>query len=124
MDVARRVGCVPSTICKAIRKSPLLQDWQDRSRHKTPRAQSINDVVQDTEPSKFDDPAKTTAENERLDNDFARLVQEAKPEKRAKLNAMPLEDCRHLARLRIEQRQEQHTEDIDEAGNRLLDRKP
>jgi hypothetical protein len=135
-DLAARVGCGRTTLHKAITKSAKLTGWQARHPRASPKAQSLNPVVMDNAQIKVDDPAEIAAENERLDNEFARLIQDATPEERAKWNGYDTEKKREFARTRLEQEEDRAVEEsgpqrTDPAynnpkrrGNRLLGRKP
>jgi hypothetical protein len=137
-DLAARVGCRKTTLHKAIASSPTLKGWQARhvSKSPSPRAQSLNQVVTDNAPVNVADPAEIAAENEQLDNVFARLIQEATSEERAEWNGLDTEARRDLARTVLEQEKEQAVQESGPErtapeyrrrklrGNRLLGRKP
>ncbi len=73
--------------------------------------------------SKVANPADVLTDDE-VDTTFARLLQEAKAEERASLNAMTQSQRRDLVRTCNEQEYDRNIEDRAPGGNRLLGRKP
>jgi hypothetical protein len=134
--LAKRLKCSSSTIHKAINESARLRDWAGLNDKKAPKVQSLNKVVTDRTVGKVGDPAEIVAENEQLDNEFARLIQDAKPEDRAKLHSLDLNGQRELAREILTHREDRTVQESGpertnpaysnpkRRGNRLLGRKP
>jgi len=116
-DLAKRLGCGKATVQKAIKPEQSLLDrldetaraearsaarklasWQARhlESKRSPRATSINDVVTDNaEQTREADPAKE-AEGADWEIEFARLIEDAQPGERARLNAMEDEHRKEL----------------------------
>ena len=93
--LGKRLGVSTSTINKAIRDHPSLQQWAKRKR--SPRATTLNAVVADNVRQSVEpDPADVLPTSE-VDDVMAMLIQEAKPNERAKLNAMGPDERRKLA---------------------------
>lgn len=116
-DLAKRLGCSKSTVHHAIETSHKLKGWQKRhldARSASPRARSLNDVDQD----RIEQKSGVDQDHDSDTDDivFARLIQEAEPEERAKLNSMDPEQRRELVALL---RDDPHTQ-----RPRLLGRKP
>ena len=114
----KRTGCgSTSTVSKAINRSTTLNAWKVRhtAGKTTPRASSLTEIVMDNaEQSREPDPADE-AEADDVDIVFARLIQEAKPDERAKLNVMTSDDRRQLVAL---------LRNDPDNYNRVLGRKP
>ncbi len=67
--IADEFGCSPSTINKAIEKTPELHTWAKHQATAAPRAQSVNDVVTDrTAQSKEPNPEDDAAVREFIEN--------------------------------------------------------
>ena len=118
--LAKRLGCGNATVQKAIKPSQAslerlegearaeavaaarkLAGWQARaiSTNGAPRAISINEVVADkAEQTREADPAKET-ECDDWDIEFARLIEDAEPDERARLNELDDDGRRELVAL-------------------------
>ncbi len=124
-DLAERLGCSKATVHKAIMGSRALQYWREGHRGGgTPKAQSLHGVVLDSTPGKGSDPAEAAAENERLDRELRRLLEEATDEERASMNSLSPEEQKELARTVLESKKDQDTQDRGDGGMRDLGRKP
>ena len=101
-DLKKLIGCgSTSTVSNAINGSKTLREWRDRhtNRKRRPRASSLTEIVMNNvEQTREPDPAEEAEAND-VDTVFARLIQEAKPEERAKLNDMTAEQRRQLVAL-------------------------
>ena len=129
---AEHLGCSKSTVQKAISKTPklranlrALQDTQPR----TPRAQSLNDMVMETAEADGQNPADAAAERidadeqKRLDAMLARLMDKATPEERACLNAKTRNELNELCRLALAQEGERRQARREEKTG-IRNRKP
>ena len=97
-DFAKRIGCSPATVNKAISNTPGIQEWAIRPTSGAPSTVSLNSVILDNNADgREPDPAELIEDTE-VDTMFRHLLEEAKPEERAKLNAMTTEEKRELAR--------------------------
>lgn len=95
--LARIVGCSPSTMDKAIDRSSILRAMlvEHKARHKSVSTVTMSEAdaasaTQSREPDPIDVASQST------DDAFHRLLQDATPEERAKLNAMTPEEQREL----------------------------
>ena len=122
-ELANRLRCSESTINKAVNDSAKLKGWMKRRARGTPKAQSLNPVVMDIARSNVDDPADVLTDDD-VDSAFARLLEEAKPQERAKLNELDAGGRRKMANLYLKQQAERHIEDDARKGNRILGRRP
>ena len=109
-DLAMNLDCSVATIRKAIKPTQAalgrlddaerkeavstahkLAGWQARHTKASPRASSLTEFVMDNaEQTREADPAED-AEAGDVDTVFARLIQEAQPEERARLNTLTIE---------------------------------
>jgi hypothetical protein len=96
-QMADQIGCAPSTINKAIRKTPELQNWAKRQAIPAPRAQSLTppqkgggaylDMITDRKAQSRElDPEDEVAIREYLERE------DLKPEERAFFNGLSPED--------------------------------
>jgi hypothetical protein len=137
-DFATRFGCSVATVNKAINASPKLRGWQARyaKRKSSPRAQSLNDVVTDNTPTPGEpDPSEVLPDDD-VDAVMAQLIDQAKPDERAMLNALDADDRRQIAQAFVEQQKDDRISNSGSErsdpqyryphlrGNRLLGRKP
>ena len=117
-DLMERTGCrSTSTVSKAIKRSTTLNAWQARytKGKASPRASSLTEVhLDNTAQTREPDPAEEAETND-VEIVFARLIQEAQPEERAKLNDMPAEQRRQLVAL---------VQNDPDRYDRVLGRKP
>lgn len=96
-DLAKRLDCKKTTIGKAIRSSPTLKAWQ--SGQAAPRATALNEVVTDIAVQTTEtNPAEVLPDDE-VQVVFAKLLKDAGPAERARLNAMSHEERRGMAEL-------------------------
>ena len=113
-----RTGCrSTSTVSKAIKRSTTLNAWQARytKAKASPRASSLTNVHLDKiGQTREPNPAEEAEAND-VDTLFARLIQEAKPDERAKLNLMTSEKRRQLVAL---------VQNDPDRYDRVLGRKP
>lgn len=125
-DFAERLNCSEATINKAVNKSPELKGWMARHVKRSPKAQSLNEVVADNIPSQREqDPAVDGLPDDEADLIFAELLQEdITREQRADLNAMDPERRREMAKLYLQQKADKHIEEKALKGNQILGRKP
>jgi len=123
---AEHLRCSKSTVAKAMGKAPKLRRLL---KERSPRAQSINDVVIDTVKADGQNPADAAAdrldnvEQQRLDAALARLMGKATPEERARLNAKPRSELNELARQLLAQEADGKQTRRD-GTTRLMNRKP
>lgn len=99
-ELATRLGCSVSVINKAINASKTLRSWMDtREGGKKPRAIGLDELVLDkTEQAVESDPSEAVPDNE-INVIMARLIEQAKPGERAKLNALGPEEQRSMAEI-------------------------
>ena len=114
--------CSKNTVRKALGKSQKLRAWKNAEAKKSPRAQSLNAVVMDKTRSNEPDPADMLPAED-VDRIMARLIEQAKPQERAQLNAMDARKRQEMARLVLEQDRDQHIEE-KARRNKILGRKP
>jgi hypothetical protein len=101
--LAEELGCSTATIRKAIKKSESLRGWAARARNPAPRAGPLNErQVDDAVQSREPDPADQLPKDE-VDSIMARLIDMAKPEERAALEAMDTEQRREMAKAYADQ---------------------
>jgi hypothetical protein len=107
-------GCAPSTIKKAIDNTESLRSWARPGKASAPKAQSLNEVVMDnTSQSRESDPTDVLEESE-VDAAMQYLIDQAGPDERARIFAMPAADRRKLAEL---------VYNDPDKGDRILSRK-
>jgi len=97
--LARELACSEATIAKAITKSKTLQGWKARSLgpKAAPKASSLSDVVT-AERQQTSEPAPDDVlPDDDVDVLMACLIDEAKPEERAILNALDHHGRRRMA---------------------------
>lgn len=124
-DLAKRMECVESTINKAVNDSAKLKGWMVRHTKRTPRAQSLNEVVTDSTASQREaDPAAAGLLDDEVDRIMSWLIEQAEPDKRATLNELDDDGRREMAKLCLEQQADKYIEDKAPKGNRILGRKP
>lgn len=95
--LAKQLECGTTTIHNAIGRSPELTAWRDATKPvKTPRAKSYTDLVADS-------AAATNAPGwlpqDEVDEALRRLIAEASPAERARLNALDETAQQEIARL-------------------------
>lgn len=129
-DLGHRMGCCKTTVNKAIKNSSTLTGWMARYRKKSPKAQSLNEVVMDQTPNERErDPADVLPADE-VDDVMSKLIQEATtPEERAKLNALGQDERRKMAEVCSEHFKDPEYEPPDLSDGKrkpvkLLGRKP
>jgi hypothetical protein len=124
-DLAVRLSCSAATINKAINDSPKLRGWMARQSKRSFKAQSLNEVVLDGNPSQRErDPSTAGIPQEDIDQIIAELAAKAPPAERARLSALTAQGRQELAELYLEQRAELHVEDDAPGGNRIIGRQP
>lgn len=104
-DLAKRCGCTDGTIRKAIKRDGVLKGWQRRYRPSLHRArtQSLSEVVEDQAGQSKEGAPHQVVPDDEVDAVMARLMEQAKPEERSRLEAMSPETRRELARTCQEQ---------------------
>jgi hypothetical protein len=124
-DLAERLKCSLATINKAVNDSASLKGWMVRHGKRSPKAQSLNDVVTDSTANQREpDPAAGGLGIDEVDQIMGLLIEQAPPKERANLNELNAEGRREMARLYMEQQAEKHIEDKARKGIRILGRKP
>jgi hypothetical protein len=114
-EYAKRFVCSSSTIQKAIRETPSLRPWASRKRKSAPRAQSLNEVVIDNTPQQHEPDPAGVMEQEDIDRALRYLIEQASPDEKARVLAMPPDQQRKLAKLAYED---------PDRGDQILGRKP
>jgi len=122
-ELAKRMKCSKSTMNKAFNASGKLKSWMERRDMASPKAQSLNEVVTDTTVSRQEDNPADRPLDDEVDQIMGQLIEQAKPDERAKLNELNNEGRRKMAKLYLEQQGDQHIEDKATKGNRILGRK-
>jgi hypothetical protein len=124
-DLAERLKCSVATVNKAVNDSASLKGWMVRHGKRSPKAQSLDEVVTDSTANQREpDPAAGGLDNDEVDKIMGLLIEQAPPKERANLNELNAEGRREMARLYMEQQAEKHIEDKARKGNRILGRKP
>ncbi len=115
-DLAKRVRCAKSTISKAIRNSPKLAKWMDKSRkdRAAPGVTELNEVVADNARQETEVDPSDVLTGDDVDTALARLIGQAKPEERAQLNALDDEKRRAMARLYYAQQRDEEPSPLDD----------
>ena len=125
---AQRFGCSASTVHKAIKNSPRLTGWVARHAKRSPKAQSLNEMVTDKTPSQREaNPADYLPDGE-VDRIMGVLIEEAQPAERAGLHELDAEGRRELAKAYQDHKQEPDSAPLNLADKskpiRLRGRKP
>lgn len=96
--LAAELACSDATIRKAIDKSDTLKEWRARSAAPTaaPRATDLGAVVRDNTPQTKEPAPDDVLTDDDVDAVMARLIDQAKPDERAMLNAMNDAERREL----------------------------
>ena len=115
-----RLKCAKGTVRKALKRSPELLRWQAQKAPGALRAQTLNGMVTDNKPSDAPGPADVLPDDD-VDRIMARLIEQAKPEERARINGMDDNQRRELARTYLAQDRDRR---IEQKENRILGRKP
>lgn len=97
-ELATRFGCSVSIINKAINTSKTLRSWMDtREGGKKPRAIGLDKFVLDNmEQAVESDPSEAITDDD-VNAIMTKLIEQAKPGERAKLNALGPEEQRSMA---------------------------
>jgi len=123
--LAHRLGCSPSTINKAISGMRALREWKKRHAKRTPKAQSITEVVTDQKRDEREPDPSAVLTDDEVDSTMAKLIAQAETrERRAELNGLDSDRRRKLARTYLEHEEDRRIQDKAKKGNRLLGRKP
>ncbi len=120
-QLADRMACSGSTVHKAISASPELTKWMVEARPRTPRAVPFNEVVTDnTRQATETDPSDVMPDDD-VDTLMAKLIEQAEPKERARLNELTDEQRRNLAKAYSEQKRDAEPSPLQED---LADRPP
>ncbi len=116
--LAVEMRCCDSTIRKAINKSPRLKAWQAQNgrRKAAPKAMRLNEVVNDTVAQAKERAPDDVLLDEDVDIVMNRLIQEARPEERARLNAMNQDDRRELVSCFLSQDRDSEPSPVQSGG--------
>lgn len=115
--LAATLGCAQTTVQKAINKSNKLKAWMAQRRKGAGSAASLSDVVTDNEAQTTEaDPAKALT-HEDVEAAMSLLINEAREEERAKLNAMTDHERRAMAEAYYEHVKDDEPSPLD-GGNR------
>jgi biotin operon repressor len=97
--LADELDCSTATIRKAIKESTLLKGWQVRSerRKAAPKATDLGAVARDNRAQATESAPDDVLLDEDVDAIMARLINQAGPDERAKLNALDEEKRKALA---------------------------
>jgi hypothetical protein len=134
-QLARLIGCSSSTVTDAISSAARLKAWASKisgeSNPSSPAVQSATESVTDRVSSDTEgDPADITPDDD-AEVAFSRLLQEAPPGIRARLNAIDDPETRRQIgifydsnpELALEQLREQQVQEHSSRGNVMLGRK-
>ncbi len=119
-DLANRIGCGTTTIHKAIKDSSKLKGWQARHTKgkKSQGASSLNEVVlNDTHQTGEADPSDVLTDDD-IDNAMRRLIAEAGPEEKARLNELSEDEQRNLAQAYYEHNLDQEPSPLNQSDRR------
>lgn len=115
-DLAKRLGCAKATIQKAIKDSTKLKGWQARHTKAkgSPRASSLTAVVTDNTAQTAESDPSAILTDEDIDNAMRRLIEEAGPEEKARLNGLSEDERRTLVRVFYEQNLDQEPSPLED----------
>lgn len=104
-NLAERLGCSKATIQKAIKNSTKLKGWQARYKkmNVSPHASSLNEFVADNTAQTVECDPSDMLTDEDYDYALRRLIEEAGPEEKARLNGLSDEEQRDLVQVFYEQ---------------------
>lgn len=98
-DYAERLGCSPSTVNKAIHRTPTLEEWAKRPVSSTLWTKSLEGAVLDNTPEQREADPAGAIEPADIDVALQYLIEHATPEERARIHAMSPAEKRKLAEL-------------------------
>lgn len=93
------LSCSPATINKAIKNTPSLRDWAARPTSSTSSAIGIHGVPLDSTPQQREPNPADALEPADVDAAMRYLMEQATPQERAQINAMPPDARRQLAEI-------------------------
>jgi hypothetical protein len=95
------LGCSEATIRKAINKSETLKGWRARGKglNAAPKATDLDAVVRDNTRQTTEPAPDDVVSDDEVNATMARLIDQARPDERAKLNALDDAARRELARM-------------------------
>lgn len=98
-ELGENLGCSDPTIRKAIKKSKTLRGWKARhaGRSTAPKATTLNEQMEVSDPSEMKQDRSDALPDEIVDSTMSRLINEAPPKERARLNSMNQNERRELA---------------------------
>ncbi|MCZ6835975.1 MAG: hypothetical protein O7G85_09400 [Planctomycetota bacterium] len=117
VDLAERMECGTTTIHKAIKDSAKLKGWQARHTKAkgSPRASSMTDFVLDNAEQNREPDPSDVVDFDPADAALAKLLDDATPDERAKIQTMSIEKQYELAHM---------ARSDPDSGTRVLGRKP
>jgi len=103
--LAAQLNCSKATIHKAIHASPRLEKWAqlDVPVGRTPRAESLTEVALDSVASPASGDPADLLPGEDVDLIMAKLIEQAMPEERVRLQSLSCDKRRRIAALYQEQ---------------------
>ena len=104
-DLARRCECGSSTVHKAIHASAELEGWMARHTKATvlPHATSLSDIVTENTPQESENEPSDVLIKHDIDIEMRRLIEQASPEEKARMNTMNEEERCELVKTFNEQ---------------------
>ena len=119
-QLASQLGCSQFTVQKAINKSEKLKKWMNNQTKMSGAAGSLSPKVTDSmSQTREPDPAATLSAED-VDAAMAKLIDEARPDDRARLNAMDEDERNRLARAYIEQQRDNEPSSLGDSGSRAV----
>jgi len=104
-DLQKRTGCgSTSTVRNAIKESETLREWRDQAKphNRRLRASSLTDAVIDSTAQTNESDPSNVLTDEEIDHEMRRLIEQAKPEEKAKLNGLDDAGRRRLVQALLE----------------------
>ena len=98
-DYAKRLDCSPSTVNKAIKNTPELQEWAKRPVSSTLWTESLEGAALDSTAQEREGNPADVLEQPDVNKAMAYLLEQARPEERARIHAMSPAEKRKLAEL-------------------------
>ncbi len=95
--LAKEIGCSPATINKTIQNTPDLGEWATKSSASATGMQTLDGMTLDIVPQHTEPDPGEVIEEEDVDMAMQYLLDQAKPDEKAQINAMNPAERRSLA---------------------------
>lgn len=113
-DFAKRLSCSPSVIQRAVKETPSLHVWAKFNVAPAPKVQSLTQAVSDNTVQRCEPNPADLMTYEDAQTTLRKLIKEAPPETRAKLQKLSSLPCDELRRIM------KPYADSDDLGDRIL----